>query len=160
MEDEHGLKVWLDKWNIVDGDSLYDARSKGLEESKTCAVCIGEKPPGGWLEEEIAVVLSMRLKDTSFRVIPVLLPRAKPDNIPGFLKSRSGVDFSKGIDYGDEMYRLVCGIQGIPPEPVEIKKSKFHKRLSELKEFTTRGLISEEVYIEAQRKILDRWIGF
>ncbi|MBF0607105.1 MAG: toll/interleukin-1 receptor domain-containing protein [Magnetococcales bacterium] len=161
LEDEHGLKVWLDKWNIVHGDSLYDAMSKSLEESKTCAVCIGEKPQERWFEEEIAVALKRRVEDTSFRVIPVLLPRAKPGNIPDLLKSKSWIDFSRGIDYGDEMYRLVCGIQGIPPGigPVKAKEVSVYYKLAELKKLKVLGMINDEIYVEAQRKIIDMLIN-
>ncbi|KJU84573.1 type 11 methyltransferase [Candidatus Magnetobacterium bavaricum] len=135
--------------------------SEGLRKSKTCAVFIGEKPPERWFKEEIQFALSRRVEDTSFGVIPVLLQNAKKDNVPDFLKSNSWIDFSKGVDFEYEMYRLVCGIKGIPPGrwSVKAKESNVcHNKLTELKDFVACGLITQEVYVEAQRKIIDRWI--
>ncbi|MES0336522.1 MAG: toll/interleukin-1 receptor domain-containing protein [Candidatus Magnetobacterium sp. LHC-1] len=162
LESKHSLNVWFDEWNIVPGTSFQDAMSKGLGESNTCAVFIGENTPQGWFKEEIEVALNRRTKDTSFRVIPVLLPKAKADNVPDFLQSKSRINFSKGIDYGNEMHKLVCGIQGKPPGKVSVKVEGtdiYYEKLTELKKFVTLGLITEEIYIETQRKILDKWVA-
>ncbi|KJU87556.1 Toll-Interleukin receptor domain protein [Candidatus Magnetobacterium bavaricum] len=160
LEGKYSLSVWFDEWNISAGDSFQDAMAKGLEESKACAVFIGEHTTQGWFKEEVEAALSRRAKDPSFRVIPVLLPNVKPDNVSVFLESKSRIDFRKGIAYGNEMYKLSCGIQGNPPgkSSVKVKKSKAHNKLAGLKEFKTLGLINDEIYNEAQRKIIDRWI--
>ncbi|WP_040334288.1 toll/interleukin-1 receptor domain-containing protein [Candidatus Magnetobacterium casense] len=153
LKDEYHLEVWLDKWNIVPGDSIHGAILKGLKEAKTCAIFTGKSTPGGWFKEEISVALSRLAEDTSFRVIPVLLPGGKNDNIPDFLQSRSFVDFSKGIYSEYEMYRLVCAIKGIQPV-----RGSVHDKFTGLKEFKTLGIITEEIYLETQRRIIDKYI--
>ena len=50
--------------------------------------------------------------------LPVILPgeqRAKESDVPGFLQGTTWVKFEKSIEEEDALYRLECGIRGIPP---------------------------------------------
>jgi hypothetical protein len=53
LEDEAGLRVWLDQWVLVPGESWRQAMARGLDESRCCLVCVGRQTPRGWFDEEI-----------------------------------------------------------------------------------------------------------
>jgi len=53
LEDEAGLRVWLDRWVLVPGEHWQQQMAKGLDQAKTCAVCVGSNTPAGWFREEI-----------------------------------------------------------------------------------------------------------
>src|SRR5262249_23097289 len=54
-------------------------------------------------------------RDTSFRVIPVILPGATARRIPLFLAATSHVDFRRGSSDSEALRRLECGIRGTAP---------------------------------------------
>ena len=115
LEDEAQLNVWLDKWILVPGQPFQPGMAQGIEvQSKSCAVCIGESTPKGWVHEELQKALSRQVRDPSFRVIPVLLPNAHSANVNDFLELRTWVDF-RISDQAYAFHLLVCGIKGIPP---------------------------------------------
>jgi hypothetical protein len=76
LEDEYGFRVWLDRWVLIPGQSWQQDMAKGLEEASVCAVCLGQKTPRGWFQQEIEKALNRQASDSSFRVIPVLMPDA------------------------------------------------------------------------------------
>jgi hypothetical protein len=114
------LKVWLDKWNLVPGDAWQEDIEQALDDSQTIAVCVGAHEISPWENEEMRSAIEERVKDKSRRVIPVLLPGA-PDSkdlkLPRFLKRLTWVDLRNGIEDEEGLYRLECGIRGIPPKP-------------------------------------------
>jgi hypothetical protein len=63
LEDEHQLRVWLDRWILVPGESWQQAMAKGLEEAASCAVCVGEKTPRGWFQQEAEKALNKQAND-------------------------------------------------------------------------------------------------
>ncbi|MEP7135330.1 MAG: toll/interleukin-1 receptor domain-containing protein [Chloroflexota bacterium] len=113
-----GLKVWLDKWNLIPGDPWQEDLEEALDESQTIAVFVGPHNISPWENEEMRAAIEERVQDKSRRVIPVLLPGA-PDNktlkLPRFLKRLTWVDLRVGLDNEDAFYRLECGIRGIAP---------------------------------------------
>ncbi|MBC2698486.1 MAG: TIR domain-containing protein [ANME-2 cluster archaeon] len=115
LEDRKKLNVWLDKWILVPGEPWQQGMACGLNHAKSCVVCISEQASMGWFKEEIERALNRQTADTSFRVIPVLLPSAKDFNVGDFLGLRTWVDFRKGIDDAEAFHRLVSGIKGVAP---------------------------------------------
>jgi WD40 repeat protein len=90
-----------------------------LRESRTCAVLIGKKL-GPWQNEEMRTALAKRVKNRSYRVIPVLLPggpEAGLDDLSEFLGRLTWVDFRGGLDDPDAFRRLLAGIRGEAPGP-------------------------------------------
>src|SRR5919109_1591030 len=71
LADEAQFRIWLDRWILVPGEHWQQEMAKGLEQAKTCAICIGQHTPKGWFREEIERALNRQTKDNSFRVIPV-----------------------------------------------------------------------------------------
>ena len=118
LEDEEGLKPFLDKWHLIPGAPWQEALEEALDQSGTCAVFLGPGGLGPWENEEMRVALDERVRNKSFRVIPVLLPGAKPKDektLPRFLSRLTWVDFRGGLDYPETFRRLVAGIRGLPP---------------------------------------------
>ncbi len=115
---EDGLEPFLDKWHLVPGEPWQEALEDALEASRTCAVFVGRKL-GPWQNEEMRAALDERVRDTDYRVIPVLLPATlKPGEkgLPRFLRRLTWVDFRRGLDDDDAYHRLVCGIRGVAPD--------------------------------------------
>ncbi len=114
LEDEAGLRVWLDKWILVPGTSWQQAIARGLDQAKSCAVFISEDTPVGWFREEIQRALNRQTNEPSFRVIPVLLPGAEIGDLDNFLELRTVVQYGK-LDPAYAFHLLVSGIQGTSP---------------------------------------------
>jgi hypothetical protein len=118
LEDETNLRPFLDKWYLIPGESWQEKLEQALKRSQTCAVFIGPSGLGPWHNEEMRGALRIRVRQTGFRVIPVLLPGAtepKPNDLPLFLSGLTWVDFQRGLDDSDAFHQLISGIQGIPP---------------------------------------------
>ncbi|MEP7340459.1 MAG: toll/interleukin-1 receptor domain-containing protein [Acidobacteriota bacterium] len=118
LENEAKLKPFLDKWHLVPGDPWQEGLEKALDQSATCAVFLGPSGLGVWENEEMRLALEERVRNNSFRVIPVLLPQADPgnkDSLPRFLRRLRWVDFRAGLDDQEAFGDLVAGIRGLPP---------------------------------------------
>jgi len=165
LEDEFCHKVWLDKWVLVPGKSWQQAMARGLEEAASCAVFIGAQTPKGWFQEEIERALDLQTRNSDFRVIPVLLPDADTASVPGFLSLRTWADFRNGQDLEYAMHVLRQGIKGesIGRWPInnsgisDGKLRQYEQKIIELTRFRSLG-VHEEVIIEFERKILDKWL--
>jgi len=166
LVDECKFKVWLDKWVLIPGKSWQQAMARGLEESASCAVFIGANTPTGWFKEEIERALDLQNRNPDFRVIPVLLPDAVTDSVPGFLSLRTWADFRSGQDQDYAFHVLRQGIKGEPVgrwhhDEYDINSSqklRLHEnKIKELAHFRSLG-VHEQVIIEFERKILDKWL--
>ena len=119
---EAGVEPWLDKWHLIPGDPWQEAIEQALDECCTCAVFLGPSGLGPWEHEEMRTALNMRVREQSFRVIPILLPGAlmpERGRLPPFLSRLTWVDFRQGLDDPVAFHRLVCGIRGIVPGAAE-----------------------------------------
>jgi tetratricopeptide (TPR) repeat protein len=118
LMDEERLRPFLDKWHLVPGEPWEEALEEALDLSRTCAVFLGPNGLGPWENEEMRVALDERVRDKSYRVIPVLLPGAEPKDrktLPRFLTRLTWVDFRGGLDDPEAFRRLVAGIRGLAP---------------------------------------------
>jgi TIR domain len=70
LEDRENLRVWLDKWILVPGNTWRREMAIGLKQAKTCAVCRSRDTPKGWFQQEIQLALNRQAIDNTFRVIP------------------------------------------------------------------------------------------
>jgi hypothetical protein len=162
LEDEQGLKVWLDRWVLVPGERWQQEMARGLDQAKTCAVCVGNNTPSGWFSEEIERALNRQTKDSTFRVIPVILPNGNRGLVDNFLELRTWVDFTANIEDIDAFHLLVCGIRGIPPgrqpQPPIHDVDEFallKSKLTNIRDLRIEKLIDEEIALEYQRRLLD-----
>ncbi len=117
LRDEHGLRVFFDRWELVPGTHWQDALQDALAGSRTCAIFLGPEDLGPWHTEEMRVALGQRVAEEPKRVIPVLLPGAQESAVPGFLAQRTWVDLRSGLDDGVAFERLTAGIRGTAPVP-------------------------------------------
>jgi hypothetical protein len=115
LADRAGLKPWLDKWELVPGEPWFRNLERGLTSALTCAVFVGKSGEGPWQQRELAAALDRQVKNSGFRVVPVLLPDAPatPD-LPVFLAGNTWVAFRDILD-DEALWRLECGICGKPP---------------------------------------------
>ena len=163
LEDEGGLRVWLDKWVLIPGAHWQQEMAKGLEEARTCAVCIGRSTPAGWFREEIERALNRQTKQPSFRVIPVILPDGDSSIVDNFLELRTWVVFKKGIDDGYAFHLLTCGVRGVAPGrssasrlEVDLDVTMIREKLTRIRALRTERLIDEDIALEYQRRLLDQ----
>jgi len=117
LKSEAGLRPFLDKWHLVPGTRWQPRLEEALEKSQAVAVFFGPSGVAPWHHEEVRVALAnaVRTRD-EYRVIPVLLPGARSEDITGFLAQRTWVDFRSGLDDAAAFKRLVAGIKGQAPE--------------------------------------------
>jgi len=166
LTERANLRVWLDRWMLVPGNHWQQEMARGLEQARTCAVCVGRHTPKGWFREEIERALNRQVKeDGAFRVIPVILPNGDRELIDEFLELRTWVDFREGIDDAAALNILVSGIFGKSPgrfpshEDADDDNLRMAvERLKTLKNLREQRLIGDEIHNEYQRKILDEVI--
>jgi energy-coupling factor transporter ATP-binding protein EcfA2 len=119
LEDNAKLSVWLDKWNLIPGAPWQEEIEKALDESQCCVVFLGPNGIGPWQNEEMRTALDERVSKQTIRVVPVLLPGAvrpgQESKLPRFLRRLTWVDFKHEWNEENALYRLICGIKGIPP---------------------------------------------
>ncbi|WP_164015243.1 TIR domain-containing protein [Pyxidicoccus trucidator] len=107
------LEPFLDRWHLIPGARWQTELEQALAECPSVAVFLGESGVSPWQHEELqlAIIHAVRTRD-EYRVIPVLLPGARPEDVKGFLAQRTWVDFRSGLDDADAFNRLVAGIKG------------------------------------------------
>jgi hypothetical protein len=110
---ERSLTVFLDRWELVPGRSWPDALERHLGRCRSAAVVLGPAGMGPWQQREHYLALDRQARDTSFAVIPVLLPNA--DLALGFLALHTWVDLRGGIDDAQTLDLLAAAIRGEPP---------------------------------------------
>jgi hypothetical protein len=156
LEDQHDIRVWLDKWVLIPGEHWQQGMAKGLDEAASCAVCIRSKELQGWFKEEIERALNRQTKDTKFRVIPVILPDGDRTLVDQFLELRTWVEFTNGIEDPEALRILLAGILGkVPgrsPGPAAVEDEI--KRLEVLRDLRNRQLIHEQIAMEFERQLV------
>lgn len=133
LEDVHGLKCYLDKWNLIPGESWQDALEEALDGCKTIAIFVGSNQQiNPWENEGMRSALVKRVQDKSPRVLPVLLPGAphyRDVKLPIFLRRLIWVDFRSGLS-DKTLHRLNSGITGKRPgTPAGDRKADSVKEL-------------------------------
>jgi len=123
-----GISVWFDQWMLIPGTAWQKALHEGISSSQTVAVCVGHSGVGPWENAEMMLALDRALKDSDYRVIPILLPSAPADNhieLPPFLNLYSWVDFRVGLNDPEATRRLIAGIKGNIPGPSQEPAASF-----------------------------------
>ena len=106
------LKVFLDRWYLIPGQSWVAALERTLSECKAFAIFLGPHGMGRWQQREKELALDRQAKDLAFPVIPVLL--AGSDPALGFLQVNTWVDLRQGST--PEMVEILLrAARGQPP---------------------------------------------
>jgi len=112
---QKGIDAWLDKWEMLPGDSLVDKIfEEGIKESKTVIVVLSkfsvEKP---WVRKELNAAV-MKHINTGCKLIPIVLDEC---NIPEVLKATVWERIDNLADYQSEFDRIVAAINGTTDKP-------------------------------------------
>ncbi len=112
-----GLRPFFDEYELIPGESSVSKLYAAMKQADSCAVFVGKSGEGPWQDREIRQAISLQVKQSGFRVIPVLLPDAEEQpELPDFLADNVWVDFrGKALDDDDALWRLECGIKGVAP---------------------------------------------
>ena len=96
------ITVWLDRWEMLPGDSLYDKIQTGIRDSCWFAIILSpDSAESKWCKKELHQAFEEEFQRKKVFVIPILY---KDCNIPGFLKEKvyvnmSNNNYSKEFDY-------------------------------------------------------------
>ncbi|MEH1889234.1 MAG: GUN4 domain-containing protein [Nostoc sp.] len=114
---QNGLNPWLDKEQILGGDTILEKVTDGIRQSKTGAFFISPNGLGNFQENiELYTVinwfLTQQRKSQGFRVIPILLPGVAkvPDKID-YLAIWRWIQFTKSNDE-EALDHLIRSIRG------------------------------------------------
>jgi WD40 repeat protein/energy-coupling factor transporter ATP-binding protein EcfA2 len=115
----YGITCWMDKRDLIPGDSLLKAIQQALAESDVCVIFFGPGGLGAWQREEIDAAIRRRLSDpkSRLRIVPVILPggrRVADEEMPDFLRGTLWVEFRESIQEQDSFEHLQRGIRGVP----------------------------------------------
>lgn len=165
LEDEHHLRVWLEKWEMVPGKLQQQQLFQGFGQAKCCVVCIGRQTPAEWFEQIIEAALDKQAQEPTFGVIPVLLPQTNDVNLSHFLKLRTLVNF-RDLEYAYAFHLLICGIKGIPPGRGPQTENRMigpgavaEEMLQQLNDFKRKGLIKDAIADDTVRIVLEKvWL--
>lgn len=104
LRDELGLRPFFDEWHLIPGEAWRPARGRAISRSETAAVFIGQRglSPNQSEEQHLLSIAKTRL-----RLIPVLLPGARVQDLDGSLRLRTAVN----LNDNDGFIRLADGIR-------------------------------------------------
>lgn len=112
---QKGIDAWLDKWEMLPGDSLLDKIfEEGIKEAKAVIVVLSkfsvEKP---WVKEELNAAFVKRINNGS-KLIPVVIDDC---DVPEVLKSTLWEPIADLSAYEPSFDRIVASIYGINDKP-------------------------------------------
>lgn len=115
LRQQHGVDAWMDKWEMLPGDSLVDKIfEEGLKDASTVVVVLSrnsvDKP---WVREELNAAVVKRL-NTGSKLIPVVIDDCA---VPEVLKSTLWERIDDLNSYQSSMDRIVAAIYGVNDKP-------------------------------------------
>ena len=115
LQQQYNLNVFLDRWYLVPGRPWPQALEDILGRCRAVAVLLSPEGMGPWQQRERDLALDRQAHESTFAVIPVLLPGADP--ALGFLRLNTWVDLGSGIDDAVGLSVLAAAVRGEPPGP-------------------------------------------
>jgi hypothetical protein len=112
-----GLKLFFDRRNLDPGLPWVRALERAIGSAKTAIVLIGPHGFGNTQQYERELAIIRQTRESTFRVIPVILPKTGSALPFDFLQNLTWVDFSqveRVSDAPDELERLLSAVQGGP----------------------------------------------
>src|SRR5271169_6198713 len=85
-----GLRVFLDRWYLHPGRAWPQELESVMSACQALTICVGPSGMGPWQQREVNLALDRQVRESTFPVIPVLLPGADP--VLGFLSQNTWVD--------------------------------------------------------------------
>ena len=103
-----GIDVWVDKYEIKVGDSIFWKVEKGLKETEYFGIVLSPDALGSeWVKAELATAWDKKMLSGNSSVLPILYRKCE---LPGLLKSIKYANFTR--DYAVGLADLV-GVFGI-----------------------------------------------
>ncbi len=152
---EHGIDPWVDKWEILLGDSIIDKIfEEGIGQAQAIIVVLSKYSINKrWVQEELNASLVKRIQRGS-RLIPVILD-IDEDLIPQSLKSIAWVKIKDLLHYEKHLKKIVDAIYGRIEKPL-ISISKNIE--SEIEEFPPLSKPTSTIFkLVCERAITERW---
>lgn len=118
---EHGLKVFLDRWYLVPGQRWQSALEKVLLSCRAVTVLLGPHGLGNWQQREKELALDRQAREADFPVIPALLPGAEPGL--EFLTLNTWVDLREGVKAPEVLSILARAARGEAPGPAVAERA-------------------------------------
>lgn len=156
---QRGVDAWIDKWEMLPGDSLVDKIfEEGLKEAAAVVIVISSasvsKP---WVREELNTAVVKRIEKGT-KIIPVVLDSAE---VPESLRSTIWESIKDVSNFGAALDRIVDAIYGhtkkpaLGPAPAYVIASASHNisGFSDADSFVLRALF--EHYVERGPNFVD-----
>jgi hypothetical protein len=126
---QNGIDAWLDKWEMLPGDSLVDKIiEEGLKEAQAVVVVLSKysvnKP---WVREELNLAFIKRI-NTGSKLIPVVIDDCE---IPEVLKSTLWERVENLDSYQTSLDRIIASIFGVTDKPSLGKPPAYTQRFAE-----------------------------
>ena len=111
---DKGIDVWLDKWEILAGESLTSKIEEGIDSANAFIILMSPNSmKAKWVKRELRIALQRRLRDPDFVLIPILV---QDSDIPAFLRDYVYVDWRSPAK--EEQYEfLLNSLRGIRTKP-------------------------------------------
>jgi hypothetical protein len=118
------INVWLDRWEILVGDSLIQKVEAGLEECAALLVVLSKTSvESEWCRKELSAGLIRELDERKVVVLPVLIEDCK---IPLFLRDKFYADFRTGFDSPfEDVVNALAGVTSMEMGRVAAADSYF-----------------------------------
>ena len=112
---KRGIDAWLDKWEMLPGDSLVDKIfEEGIKSASAVIVVLSkfsvQKP---WVKEELNAACVKRINGGS-KLIPVVIDDCE---VPEVLKSTLWERISNVSSYDESLERIVSSVFGVTDKP-------------------------------------------
>lgn len=117
-----GLRPFLAQQDLLPGEEWIPALERAIAASTTVAVFLGARGVDGWHAQQSQLALALGAEQHSRRVIPVVLPGARREELAGFLGLRVCIDLTDPI----ALDRLVAGITGRAPRTAHRARPRRH----------------------------------
>ena len=119
----NGIDAWLDKWEMLPGDSLIDKIfNEGIKEAQAFIIVISNNSVNkSWIKEELNAAIIKRMNNGS-KLIPVILDNCE---VPECLHSTLWEPIENLNYYDTELKRIIMSIYG-EKEVSSIGKAPAH----------------------------------
>jgi MinD-like ATPase involved in chromosome partitioning or flagellar assembly len=108
------VKTFFPFRDLAPGEDWSAGTAAGMAASKATVVFVGEGGSGPWQDQESVVALENYAKDSTKRIIPVLLPKAPSSQLrlPNFLRNVHWVDLRAGLKDREAIGNLAWALTG------------------------------------------------
>lgn len=121
-----GLNVWLDKWEMLPGDSLVDKIfEEGLKNATAVIVVLSKNSINKkWVKEELNTALINRINKNS-KLIPVILDNLQREDLPQALHNTVWESVMNTDEFKKSADRIISSLIGSSDKPTRGNLPKY-----------------------------------